>query len=109
MFSGRCFGFSKFINQLQSKTKVFVRKLEMILIKLYRQNVSSLFNQTCSYICLCMYVCMYVCVCACVRACVMIRIYICVCVSFFYIYIYIYNYFVICLKHCTNYFIFVLH
>ena len=32
---------------LQPKTKTFVRKLERILIKLYRQNVSLLLNQTC--------------------------------------------------------------
>ena len=30
-----------------TKTKTLVRKLERILIKLYRQNVSLLFNQTC--------------------------------------------------------------
>ena len=39
----------KFINKLQPKTKIFVRKLERILIRLYRQNVSLLFNQTCIY------------------------------------------------------------
>ena len=39
--------FSKFIYQIQLKTKTLVRKLEMILIKLNRQNVSLLFNQTC--------------------------------------------------------------
>ena len=37
----------KFIYQLQPKTKPLVRKLGRILTKLYRQNVSSLFNQTC--------------------------------------------------------------
>ena len=39
--------FGKFINQFQPKTKTLVRKLERILIKLYRQHVSILFNQTC--------------------------------------------------------------
>ena len=38
--------FDKFINQFQPETKTLVRKLERILIKLYRQNVSLLFNQT---------------------------------------------------------------
>ena len=38
--------FSKFIYQLQPKTKTLVRKLERIL-KVYRQNLSLLFNQTC--------------------------------------------------------------
>ena len=38
--------FSKFVNQLQPKTKAFVWKLEGILVKLYKQNVSLLFNQT---------------------------------------------------------------
>ena len=33
--------FGKFIYQLQPKTKTLVRKLERILIKLYRQNLSS--------------------------------------------------------------------
>ena len=39
--------FSKFIYQFQPKTKTLIRKLERILIKLYRQNVSLSFNQTC--------------------------------------------------------------
>ena len=39
--------FDKFIHQFQSETKTLMRKLERILIKLYRQNVSLLFNQTC--------------------------------------------------------------
>ena len=39
--------FSKFIKQLQAKTKTLVRKLERILIKLNRQNVPLSFNQTC--------------------------------------------------------------
>ena len=37
--------FCKFINQFQPKTKALLRKLERIFIKLYRQNVSLLFNQ----------------------------------------------------------------
>ena len=41
--------FCKFIYQLQPKTKTLVKKLERILLKLYRQNVSLLFNQTCLY------------------------------------------------------------
>ena len=32
--------FGKFIYQFQPETKTLIRKLEMILIKLYRQNVS---------------------------------------------------------------------
>ena len=40
----------KLIYQLQPKTKTPVRKLIRILMKLYRQNISLLFNQTCSYI-----------------------------------------------------------
>ena len=39
--------FGKFIHQFQSETKTLIKKLERILIKLYRQNVSLLFNQTC--------------------------------------------------------------
>ena len=39
--------FGKFIYQFQPKTKTLVRKLERILIKSYRQNVSLSFNQTC--------------------------------------------------------------
>ena len=35
----------KFINQLQYKTKILVKKIERILIKLCRQNVSLFFNQ----------------------------------------------------------------
>ena len=42
--------FGKFIYQFQAKTKTLNRKLKRILIKLYRQNVSLLFNQTCLYI-----------------------------------------------------------
>ena len=39
--------FGKFIHQFQPETKTLIRKLKRILIKLYRQNVSLLFNQTC--------------------------------------------------------------
>ena len=37
--------FGKFIHQLQLKTKTLIRKLERILNKLYRQNLSLLFNE----------------------------------------------------------------
>ena len=46
-FKGAWDIFGKFIYQLQPKTKTLVRKLERILIKLYRPNVSLLFSQTC--------------------------------------------------------------
>ena len=39
--------FGKLIHQFQPETKTLIRKLERTLIKFYRQNVSSLFNQTC--------------------------------------------------------------
>ena len=39
--------FGKFIYQFQPETKTLISKLERILIKLYRKNVSLLFNQTC--------------------------------------------------------------
>ena len=39
--------YAKFIHQFQPETKTLIRKLERILIKLYRQNVSLLFNQIC--------------------------------------------------------------
>ena len=39
--------YGKFLSQFQPKTKTLVRKLERILIKIYRQNVSLLLNQTC--------------------------------------------------------------
>ena len=39
--------FGKFINQFQPKTKTLIRKLEKILNKLYRQNLSLLFSETC--------------------------------------------------------------
>ena len=38
--------FGKFLSQLQLKTNTLVMELERILIKLYRQNASLLFNQT---------------------------------------------------------------
>ena len=37
----------KFIHQFQPEAKTLIRNLERILIKLYKQNVSLLFNQTC--------------------------------------------------------------
>ena len=51
--------FGKFIHQFQFETKKLIRKLERILIKLYRQNVSLLFNQTClnKYLYMCVRVC----------------------------------------------------
>ena len=39
--------FGKFIHQFTPETKTLIRKVKRILIKLYRQNVSLLFNQTC--------------------------------------------------------------
>ena len=42
--------FGKFIHQFQPETKIFIWKLERILIKSYRQNVYLLFNQTYIYI-----------------------------------------------------------
>ena len=39
--------FGKFIRQFLPEIKTLIGKLEKILIKLYRQNVSLLFNQTC--------------------------------------------------------------
>ena len=38
-FESTRYNFGKFIYQLQPKTKTLVRKLERILIELYRQNV----------------------------------------------------------------------
>ena len=49
--------FGKLINQFQSKTKTLIRKLGRIFIKLYRQNVSLLFNQT--YIYIYIYICYF--------------------------------------------------
>ena len=48
--------FGKFIHQFQPETKTLIRKLERILIKLYRQNVSLLFNQTRLYIYIYIYI-----------------------------------------------------
>ena len=39
--------FGKFIHQFQPETKTLIKKLERILIKLYRQNLFLLFNETC--------------------------------------------------------------
>ena len=39
--------FGKFIHQFQPETKTLIRNLERILDKLYRQNLSLLFNETC--------------------------------------------------------------
>ena len=63
--------FGKFILHFQPGTKTLIRKLKRILIKLYRQNVFSLFNQI--YI----YIYIYICVCVCV--CVPMRLVVCVC------------------------------
>ena len=70
----------KFIHQFQPERKTFIRKLERFLIRLYRQNVSLLFNQTClnkrllsnnTYtIYIYIYIYIYVCVCVCVCMCV---------------------------------------
>ena len=48
--------FGKFINQFQLETKTPTRKLERILHKLYRQNLSLLFNETCLYIYIYIYI-----------------------------------------------------
>ena len=87
MFWFRCFSWSfisihlslsVYINQFQPKTKTVIRKLERILIKLYRQNVSLLFNQIClnerllptththTHTHIYTYACMCACVCVCV-------------------------------------------
>ena len=39
--------FGKFIYQFQPETKTLIRKLERILNKLYKRNLSLLFNETC--------------------------------------------------------------
>ena len=39
--------FGKFIHQFQPERKTLIKKLERILIELYRQNVSLLFYETC--------------------------------------------------------------
>ena len=38
--------FGKVIHQFEPETETLIRKLERIIIKSYRQNVFSLFNQT---------------------------------------------------------------
>ena len=58
--------FGKFIHHFQSETKSLNRKLERILIKLYRRNVSILFNLTCLNPIIYIYIYIYVCVCVCV-------------------------------------------
>ena len=45
-FENARYNFGKFIHQFKPKTRT-LRKFERILIQLYRQNVSLLFNQTC--------------------------------------------------------------
>ena len=42
--------FGKFIHELQLETETLIRKHESDLNKLYKQNVSLLFNQACIYI-----------------------------------------------------------
>ena len=49
----------KFIHLFQPETKTIIRKLESILIKSYRQNVSLLSNQTCLYIYIYIYIYIY--------------------------------------------------
>ena len=48
--------FRKLIHQFQPETKTHTKKLKRIMIKLYRQNVSSLFNQTYIYIYIYIYI-----------------------------------------------------
>ena len=56
---------------MEYQKKTFIRKLERVLIKLYRQNVYLLFNQTClNERLLPNYTHIYVCVCVCVCVCV---------------------------------------
>ena len=72
--------FGKFIHQLQLETKTLIRKLQRILIKLYRHNVSLLFNETYLnkrllsththiHTHIHIYVCVYLSVCVCVCVC----------------------------------------
>ena len=49
-------------NKKKHETKTLIRKPERILNKLYKQNLSLLFNETYIYICVCMCVCVCVCV-----------------------------------------------
>ena len=46
----------KFIHQFQPETKTLIRKLERTLIKVYRQNISLLSNQTYIYIYIYIYI-----------------------------------------------------
>ena len=82
--------FGKFINQFQPETKTLIRKLERILIKSYKQNVSLLFNQTRArthtHTHTHTYISTYICICMCVD----IYIYLCV-YEFLDLYIYIYH------------------
>ena len=48
--------FGKFIYQFHPETTTHIRKHERILYKLYRQNLSSLFNETCLYIYIYIYI-----------------------------------------------------
>ena len=48
--------FGKFINQFQPETKTLIRKLERILNKLYKQNLSLSFNETYIYIYIYIYI-----------------------------------------------------
>ena len=48
--------FGKFIHQFQPETKTLLRKLERILNKLYKQNLSLLFNETRLYIYIYIYI-----------------------------------------------------
>ena len=99
--------FGKFIHQFQPETKILIRKLERILIKLYRQNMSLSSIQKCltkrllpnykhththththTHIYIYIYIYIYLCV------CIYIYIYIYVYLSI-YIYIYIYYFILI--------------
>ena len=44
-FGASCTHFGKFIHQFQHEIKILIRKLKRILNKLYRQNLSLLFNE----------------------------------------------------------------
>ena len=52
--------FGKFIHQFQPETKTLIEKLERIFIKLYRQNMTLLFNQKCLYIYIYIYMIVYI-------------------------------------------------
>ena len=51
--------FGKFISQFQPETKTLIRKPERILDKLYRQNLSSLFNERYIYVYIYVYIYLY--------------------------------------------------